>query len=360
MKISHICVNYGTPLFRELFNALNSHEIEQSVFYPRNKKNLIVDLAPPYHVDSPLVLNKLTRLSFQKKRKIMQEYYDPLFQRNKPDLIHAHTLFSDGSLANYYNKAYGVPYIVAIRSTDIDVFLNSKPWLKQYGKQILNNASYIIFISNSLKRKFQEKFGPHYEPKSLVISNGIHQSYLTKKILQEREPHDPPLLLYVGSFLKRKNVPALIKNAEKYQTRLTIAGEGGNDEKKVLKMARNSSKVNYLGRIEDQTQLIEIYRQSDIFIMLSKKETFGLVYLEAMSQGLPLIYSTGTGIDGLFTEGEVGFAIDPDSPGDIYSAIQRIISDYQAMSKRCIKESMGFSWENISNKYFEIYKKSLI
>ena len=94
--------------------------------------------------------------------------------------------------------------------------------------------------------------------------------------------------------------------------------------------------------------------------MLSKKETFGLVYLEAMSQGLPLIYSTGTGIDGLFTEGEVGFAIDPDSPGDIYSAIQRIISDYQAMSKRCIKESMGFSWENISNKYFEIYKKSLI
>jgi len=360
MVVDHICVNFGTRLYQELLLALQNHNIEQHVFYPRNENNLITNAESPFQVDSPQVLNCMTKISFLRKRRIMQQQYDPLFHRNKPDIIHAHTLFSDGSLANYYNRKYDIPFIVAIRSTDIDAFLKYKPWLKRYGKHILDNASYIIFISHSLKKKFLQKYGTLYESKSLIIPNGISQSFFSVNNLQKRGVHAPLKLVYVGDFRKLKNVPTLIKYVNKRQARLTIVGRGGDQEKRVLQMIRNSNKINYLGRIENQSKLTEIYGQSDVFIMISKRETFGLVYIEAMSQGLPVIYSNGVGIDGLFNDGEVGFGVDPNSSDDIDTATRKIIADYENISKNCLNQAKEFNWSNISNRYYHVYTKSLL
>ncbi len=289
----------------------------------------------------------------------MLEHYDPIFRSNRPDIIHAHTLFSDGSLANYCNRKYGIPFIVAIRSTDIDVFLKSKPWLKEYSKQILDNANYIIFISHALKRKFLRTYGEGYESKSLVIPNGINQSYFDDQNIQKKQPHTPPELLYVGSFLKRKNVAFLIKFVKKNHAKLTVVGGGGNDAKTVLQMIGNSTEVNYLGQIKEQSKLSEIYGQNDIFIMVSRKETLGLVYLEAMSQGLPVIYTKGTGIDGFFKEGEVGLGVNPNSFDAIDIAIKNILSDYENISRNCIMAAKEFNWSNISNRIYQLYTKSL-
>lgn len=356
MRISHLCVNYGAPLFEELFLALSKFEIEQSVFYPRNRKHLIAKSNTQYDVDSPLVLNLLTRISFNRKRRIMQDQYDLLFRKNKPDLIHAHTLFSDGSLADFYYKEQGIPFVVAVRSTDLEYFLKYKPWLKEYGKQIVENAKYIVFISPSLKRKFQEIYGDAFEDKSLIIPNGIHPSFFADNKFNRKHPHTPLELLYVGSFLKRKNVPALIKLVKDYPARLTIVGKGGHEEKKVLQMLRNTDKVNYLGHINDHSRLIEIYRNSDVFIMTSKGETFGLVYIEAMSQGLPIIYSLNTGIDGFFEQGSVGYGVSPGSVSEMKSGLDKILSNYQKISDNCTIKAKELNWTNIAERYIAIYR----
>ena len=357
MVVDHICVNYGAKLFQELFLALNNSGVEQNIFYPRNKKHHVADSDKPYRIDSPMILNFHTKVSFSQKRHVMQQQYDPLFQRNKPDIIHAHTLFSDGSLGNYYYEKHNTPFVVAIRSTDIDVFLKFKPWLIRYAKRIIRNARYIVFISPSLQRKFNQIFGSRYESKSLVIPNGIYQAYLNSGVLQKKEPHTPLELLYVGSFLKRKNVPALIKLVENSETRLTIVGGGGSEEKKVLQMIRDSDKINYLGLIEDQSRLTQIYRQSDIFIMTSTGETFGLVYLEAMSQGLPVVYSINTGIDGFFKQGSIGYGVKPGSIPEMKTGIDKILANYEFISKTCVVEAKKLNWENIADQYIKLYSK---
>lgn len=359
MVVDQICVNFGAPLFQEFFLALNKFNIEQNVFYPRNSKHLIVDSELPYRLDSPLVLNQLTRISYSRKRRILKQQYDPLFQRNKPDIIHAHTLFSDGSLALHYYGKYGTPYIVAIRATDIDHFLKFKPWLKSYGKQILDHARHVVFISASLKRKFQQIYGDGYESKSMIIPNGINPSFLSRGESQKKDPHKPLELLYVGSFLKRKNVPSLIKLVENSNARLTIVGGGGDEEQKVLGMIRNSDKINYLGQIRDQSRLSQIYKKSDIFIMTSLAETFGLVYIEAMSQGLPVIYSKNTGIDGFFEDGSIGFGVSPGSVSEMKYGIDRIVSNYQEISENCFTQAKTFNWSNIAGKYSDIYSRIL-
>lgn len=355
MVVDHICVNYGAKLYRELFLALQDRGIKQNVFYPRNRGHRIADPDIPYRVDSPRILSALTKVSFSRKQHIMRQQYEKLFHRNKPDLIHAHTLFSDGALANYYFENYATPFIVAIRSTDMDVFLKYKPWLLSQGKQIAENARSIVFISPSLKRKFLRKFGDSYESKSRVLPNGIHRSYFQNEVTAKQKTHIPPELLYVGSFQKLKNVPALIKLTEKAGARLTIVGDGGTDEKKVLQMIRNTDRVTYPGRINDPTSLREIYRQSDVFVMTSKRETFGLVYLEAMSQGLPLIYSRSAGIDGLFEEGTVGYGVRPGSETELKGAIEKILANYTEISRNCISEARQFNWTGISERYKDLY-----
>jgi glycosyltransferase involved in cell wall biosynthesis len=93
--------------------------------------------------------------------------------------------------------------------------------------------------------------------------------------------------------------------------------------------------------------------------MPSLTETFGLVYAEAMSQGLPVIYTRGQGFDGQFKEGEVGYSVNSSDIHEIVKKIISIIENYSEISKRCVKLVDKFNWNEITNNYNEIYKDIL-
>ncbi|MFP3344631.1 glycosyltransferase, partial [Halomonas sp. SIMBA_159] len=83
--------------------------------------------------------------------------------------------------------------------------------------------------------------------------------------------------------------------------------------------------VDFAGHISDAIKLKGMYEKSDIFILPSFKETFGIVYVEAMASGLPILYSRNQGIDGYFEEGKVGYSIDPYSVKDIEKKLFQVI-----------------------------------
>ena len=89
--------------------------------------------------------------------------------------------------------------------------------------------------------------------------------------------------------------------------------------------------------------------------MPSKHETFGLVYAEAISQGLPIIYTREQGFDGQFKEGEVAYSVQYDSAEEIAEKIELIIKDYETVSKTCIERVNRFDWNKIADKYLKIY-----
>ena len=101
-----------------------------------------------------------------------------------------------------------------------------------------------------------------------------------------------------------------------------------------------------------------IIGKMDIFIMPSFHETFGLVYLEAMTQGLPIIYTKGQGVDGYFKENSPGYSVNPYSIDDIKNKIILTIENIQQLSANSLKHVGNFSWDIISNKYAELYKKT--
>ena len=103
-------------------------------------------------------------------------------------------------------------------------------------------------------------------------------------------------------------------------------------------------------------ELIEFYRSSDIFVLTSHKETFGLVYPEAMSQGLPVIYTRGQGFDGHFDEGKVGYAVSDNDPDELAEVILSITNNYSKLSNNAFELVDKFNWNTIADQLIDIYR----
>lgn len=116
-------------------------------------------------------------------------------------------------------------------------------------------------------------------------------------------------------------------------------------------------KVKLLGFM-DKTNIIDVYRNSDIFIMPSKFETFGLVYVEALTQGLHLIYTRGQGFDGYFEDGTIGYSVKYNDSDEIKNRIKDIVDGkIDNVSSYRDKILNDFDWKNVAEKYKKIYSK---
>jgi glycosyltransferase involved in cell wall biosynthesis len=288
---------------------------------------------------------------------------------NNVSLIHAHSLFSDGGVAYELYKKYNIPYLVAIRNTDINKYFKYGIHLRPYALKILKNASKIIFISNAYKEEVLRKYIPQSLMKNIlskteIIPNGIDK-YWHKNIKpinkNDREydfsNQNKLKIIYVGVINKNKNLKTTIKalnilKEKGYEIEFTVVGRL-EDESFNYEIKQNSF-INYVGQ-KDKTELIHLYRSNHIFLMPSIKETFGLVYVEAMSQGLPVIYTKGQGFDGQFEEGTVGYSVYATDAEDIADKVLLIRKNYDFLTKACIVNVRKFDWEGIANLYIKLY-----
>ena len=90
--------------------------------------------------------------------------------------------------------------------------------------------------------------------------------------------------------------------------------------------------------------------------MPSFKETFVVVYLEALSQGLPVIHSREQGVDGLFQPGTVSEAVEPKSVHDIARSVETLAKRVDRIRPACIREAQKFGWDSIASRYGDIYR----
>ena len=109
-------------------------------------------------------------------------------------------------------------------------------------------------------------------------------------------------------------------------------------------------------------EIIEEMRQSDAFIMVSSPETFGLVYVEALTQKLPIIYANNEGFDGFYKDGYVGYPAIAGSVDDIAIKIEQLISNYDIMQQNISRLNLDsdFNWEHIALKYIRMYNEIIL
>lgn len=367
MKCLHICNDLlGSKVHENLYNHLNELKMDQDIYYPVRKhtQNKISEFKKKnaLNIIYSEPLKRRHRLFFKNKIRFLFKDIQSKANLTNYSLTHATTLFSDGAIALKIYQEYKIPYILNIRGTDINLFLKYRIDLYPLAKKILDNASKIIFISQSLESNFFQnpyitKLGVNIRRKSLIIPNGLDAYWLNN--IETKLTLTPYKILYIGKFDKNKNILRLIKGflkvKEKYSNiTLELVGKGGVQEKEIIHLSKvHNNAITFHGPIYDKEKLKQVYLSNHIFAMNSIGETFGLVYVEALSQGLPILYTKSQGIDGTFNE-YVGESVIPKSIDSISEGIKKMLNNYNKYQLDRIDFSR-FSWDKISKIYFDMY-----
>ncbi|MFD2100203.1 glycosyltransferase family 4 protein [Flagellimonas iocasae] len=356
-------------IYVNLVRNLSEQGFHQIVYVPLkwkhkidwNKDSTIENVE--YFYSYILKRSLLFRLRYFNKINLVTRDVEEKIDLKKVSLVHAHFLFSDGGVAYKLKKKYGIPYVVSVRASDIFTFFGKMIHLRRFGNKIMEEAERVIFINHSyvhiLEEKYlQKSFANAIKGKISIIPNAIDSKWFNVQ-LKQKERTSPFKLLYVGRIVKRKKLDIVLKAVEQLNNNshseyhLDVVGEGGFMLEAQKAPPEN---VKFHGKITSFDDLLKVYSQCHAFVMPSIKETFGLVYIESLSQGLPIIYCKNEGVDGYFEKGEVGMAVNPDSTKEIIEAVHHIELNYQELSKNAIAASRKFTWDESTEKYISIYK----
>jgi len=373
IKVLHIINGYvSSKLYRAFVLQLSKTVNHQSVFVPIrnvNQKGINDIESSKIKIHYSLIITSIIYriFFFLKISKTVQSIKNEI-DVEAFDIIHAHTLFSDGAAAYELNRINGTPYIVTLRNTDLNEFFKYLFFLRPLGLKILLAADRIVFLSEAYKQRLLNDYihkNLHEEliSKSIVLPNGIDDFWLDNLYANSNKLGNTIKLLFTGEIRKNKNIIGVIEAISKiinYNIEYLIVGEGLNDEKSYLSLLKEKIKDNSMVSIKKvvgKDELLNYYRESDIFIMPSFTETFGLVYAEALSQGLPVIYTNSEGFDKVFDEGFIGHSVDATNVDDIALAIIKVIENYSQIQKNCSNSAKKFSWEAIAEVYLRNYSE---
>jgi glycosyltransferase involved in cell wall biosynthesis len=256
-----------------------------------------------------------------------------------------------------------VPYIVSLRGSDVPGYDNFNTQLQYFHRLLLpvtraiwNNAARIVALSEALKETALET-APAVEIE--VIANGIESEQFHRAEMRRRS--NKVQLICVARLVERKGIQHLLRamQAMQHDVHLTIVGEG-NYKQELINIADQyqvSDKVTFHGYCPRE-YLVELYSASDIFVLPTMAESFGLVFIEAMACGLPVIGTTVGGVPDIVTK-ENGILVEPDDYRGVRDAIDTLAGDKKrrlAMGAACRQRVLDYySWLSVTEKYERCY-----
>ena len=271
-----------------------------------------------------------------------------------PDVITGHWLNPQLRLISMLTEHYHCKSAFVFHSEVTSRYI-SKYNVRQYIKNIHRIGCRSKTNSDILK----ENLDLPYEP--FVCPSGIPDQYIENrqpsgKIIRDRELQ----IICAGRLVNYKRIDAVIAACAEFEKeeirQLTIVGEGQLREalEKCAKENKFSERIVFTGRVE-RDALINMMYQSDVFALVSEKEVFGLVYLEAMLQGCIVIAAKGGGVDGIINDGVNGFLCEQGNSTElsrIFAKILRMTDDERRqISENAVVTATQYSDSQVAKTY---------
>lgn len=242
---------------------------------------------------------------------------------------------------------------------------------------VVHESDVVNAVENSeFYNALEDKYSAVYcrSKKILNFFNERGLSNLKKDIIYSGAPKDTDVpqknwddfrtrtidILFVGKLIKRKNVDWIMRALSSQRTHrfhLTVVGKGPEEENiKVLAGQLGLDALVTFIQSLSREQVLQKMDKADIFCMPSINETFGLVYIEALSRGCLTIGTKNEGIDGVINNLENGFLVG--NYEELVNCLENIfnfisLQEIEEISKKAIDTGINFSEENVSKRYFE-------
>jgi glycosyltransferase involved in cell wall biosynthesis len=297
-----------------------------------------------------------------------------LLIREPITLIHTHWLIPQGFTGAIFHRIWKIPHVATVHGSDLNLITRQKI-LAPFGRFIIRQSDIITVNSTYMKRQL-EFFAPETAKKIRVIPMGIDpEKYFLGTFADIKKEYGAGhIILSVGRLIDWKGtiylidaMPGVIRQFP--DTLLLIAGSGPEKEtliKRVRELGLDHN-VKFFG-VVDTKDLPSLYHSADVFVLPSinkdgKTEALGVVLLEAMASGCPVIGSNVGGIPDIITDGENGFLVPEQDLGTLSKKIVVLLSDY-SLAKQFRQRGYEtvrtrFSWDVISLQFSDAYEQVL-
>ena len=275
-----------------------------------------------------------------------------------PDVITSHWANPTLDLIPLFKDKYGVPacYVDHLAGRDI---VNT---YKGDAEKLINNIDLMGYRSIYIKQTFEQLYGS--QKPSFFCYSGIPEEFLPEKT-HKRTFGKVKSFVYVGTLIKRKYPAEIISalNEAFGDDDFTMRYIGrGNEETEIrnqiakYQAEKNVEICGYMPREE----VVNNLDQSDVFVMMSRSETFGLVYLEAMARGCITIASWREGFDGIIKDGVNGFLCEAGNSNDLARIIKKIrkmsVSELNKISQNAMQTARELTDKKVARLYLDNLK----
>ena len=291
-------------------------------------------------------------------------------KKAKTDLIHAHWSIPQGFSALLAQRVGGIPYVLSMHGSD--VFALNRPFFNFLNRAIINHAGKCSANSGATREMAQLISGREdIEIIPMGVDTNVFKPVRGDKTRWDSRA-DEKIILFVGRLIEVKGLTYLLEALTKVfrvcrEARAVIVGSGPQKERLLAlsKGLKLEKQVSFIGAIA-QNELPAIYSAADVFVLPSvvsesgEREGLGVVLLEAMACGSPVIGTNTGGIPDIVKHEETGLIALERNPDDLADKILRILLEDELRGK--LKRSAlcfvrgNFSWSTIAAKFKKVYE----
>ena len=295
----------------------------------------------------------------------------------QPDIIHSHLFEAEMVSRNtLYDKAVYFTHchdnMLQFRNVQLGTFLNKQCLTNYYEKRLLlkqylkTKANHFITISTHTEAYYREVLPAKLAANIHLLHNAIDFYYFNHAYIADKPITSPIQILNIGAFVEKKNQALLIDIGVKLKSQnipfqITFIGEGPLKsvvEKKAIESGIENNVV-FIGIAEDTRPYL---KDAHFYVHTALYEPFGLVLLEAMAAGLPIISLDGGGNKDIIINGSNGYIIDTANP-DLFvekiTALSNNNEQYQTLSSNAIQFAAGYDIKMYCNKLLSLYKQAI-
>ena len=289
----------------------------------------------------------------------------------KLDLLHVHYAIPHAYVAHMTKQMLAdegvkIPIVTTLHGTDITL-VGKNPTITPAVAFSINNSDVVTAVSESLREETIKSFSIRKEIKVIpnFIDFNLHDYTFDKHLHTHFCSGDEKIIIHISNFRPVKRVTDVIRVFSKIKSeipvKLLMVGDGPDREvaEYMCREMRISDHVKFLGKIKDISRLLGI---SDLFLLPSEKESFGLVALEAMAASIPVISSNVGGLAAVNIDAITGFTSEIGDVDKMASDAIRLLTDdvlYSKIATQANQVSKEYDLRNILPLYEEAYQEAL-
>ena len=291
-------------------------------------------------------------------------------QKGRISVTHAHYVFPSGMFSLLLKKMFGIPYVVTAHGGDIEKMAKKNERIRKWTETILKESSHVIAVGPVLAKQMEEDFHIS-KSKITIMSMGVNREVFKRGDITEARtilglPQEEFIFTFVGNVIKQKGIEELllafrqVKELTNRQVKLVIIGSR-RDLSFIDKITPLLNEDVLLIAPVKQSELVTWFQASDVFVLPSHIEGFGLVALEAIATGTSVIASNVGGLVSLLENG-AGHLVESQNAEDLAREMLLALStsNLNYFNEESAEEVLHIHDEkNITQKLLSIYEDAI-